>query len=136
MKKKISILALIILAIVVVVSMVIILNSNKKEDNKQEKKEDNITQQTVIPLSAEKILNSMSTKDKIAQMLMPAFRTYNNEKVTKLNGDIKEIIQKYGFAGVILFDENNETTEQTVKLIDEMQTANAKERKNSIIDCC
>lgn len=117
MKKKI-ILLIFIVAIVVAVVAILNLNNNQKQEEGQ----------TYTQLSIEEIFNNMSTTDKIAQMLMPAFRTYNNSNVTSLNDDIKSTLQKYGFAGVILFDENNDTTEQTVRLIDAFQTANAKIR--------
>lgn len=72
----------------------------------------------------EEILNSMTTKEKVAQMLMPAFREFNGADVTELNTQLKDLISKHGFAGVILFDENNKETEQTTKLIDSLQNAN------------
>ena len=72
----------------------------------------------------EEILNGMTTKEKVAQMLMPAFREFNGADVTELNTQLKDLISKHGFAGVILFDENNKETEQTTKLIDSLQNAN------------
>lgn len=74
--------------------------------------------------SKEAVIAAMSTEEKIAQMLMPTFRTYDGEGVTVLNQKQKDIIAKYPFAGVILFGENNKSTEQTLRLIDEMQMAN------------
>ncbi len=71
------------------------------------------------------MLENMTTEQKIAQMLMLEFRDYNGENVTSTNPKMEEIIRKYGFAGVILFGENNESTEQTVKLIDSIQKTNA-----------
>lgn len=75
--------------------------------------------------TVEQMLENMTTEQKIAQMLMPAFRQYEGESVTTMNLRIEEILKKYGFGGVILFAENNASTEQTVKLIDSMQKANA-----------
>ena len=72
----------------------------------------------------EEILNGMTTKEKVVQMLMPAFREFNGADVTELNTQLKDLISKHGFAGVILFDENNKETEQTTKLIDSLQNAN------------
>lgn len=77
-------------------------------------------------INKEQILNNMTTEEKIAQILMPAFRTYNGQNVTSLNEKIEDIIAKRGFAGIILFAENNSSTEQTVNLIDSMQKANIK----------
>ena len=76
--------------------------------------------------SKEEMLSKMTTKEKIAQMLMPAFRTYDGVNVTNLNEKIENLIANYGFAGVILFAQNNSSTEQTLKLIDAMQKANIK----------
>lgn len=72
------------------------------------------------------LLDRMSTEEKVAQMLMPTFRYYNGAGVTTLSKKAKSILEKRGFAGVILFAQNNASTAQAVELIDEMQTANAK----------
>ncbi len=78
----------------------------------------------------EDILNSMSVEEKISQMIMPAFRYYTDdygqlEAVTEINDDIRECLNSHGFAGVILFAQNISDCEQTVRLIDSLQTANA-----------
>ena len=72
------------------------------------------------------LLDRMSTEEKVAQMLMPTFRYYNGAGVTTLSEKAKSILEKRGFAGMILFAQNNASTAQAVELIDEMQTANAK----------
>ena len=77
----------------------------------------------------EEILKNMSTEDKISQMLMPAFRWYDDENVIELNEKIEQIIEKRPFAGVILFAQNNSSTQQTTQLIDSIQKANIKEEK-------
>ena len=81
---------------------------------------------SAVEKTKEEILGSMTTEEKIAQMLMPAFRTYNGSNVTSINEKIEDILAKRGFAGVILFGQNNTSTEQTVTLIDSMQKANIK----------
>ncbi len=78
----------------------------------------------------ETILAGMSTQEKLAQMIMPAFRWYpdaNGEKqnVTELPADVADILSKYGFAGVTLFAQNTADTAKAVKLVDDMQKANA-----------
>ena len=78
----------------------------------------------------DELLANMSTEDKIAQKLMPTFRYFTNENgelaaVTDMNSDISDLLNKHGFSGVILFAQNISTAEQTVKLIGDMQTANA-----------
>ncbi len=77
------------------------------------------------------MISRMSTEDKIAQMLMPTFRYYDSKGVTALNDKQKSIIAKYGFAGIILFVQNNTSTEQAVQLIDEMQNANIQNENRS-----
>ncbi len=78
----------------------------------------------------EEILKQMTTEEKVAQMLMPAFDTYTDEQgqeqsLTELRPEIEEALKKHGFAGVIYFAENMDDTEQAVRLVDAMQTANA-----------
>ena len=78
----------------------------------------------------EEILIQMTTEEKVAQMLMPAFDTYTDEQgqeqsLTELRPEIEEALKKHGFAGVIYFAENMDDTEQAVRLVDAMQTANA-----------
>ena len=80
--------------------------------------------------SPEEILAEMSTEEKIAQMLMPEFRYFPDEQgktqgVTEMRPEIAEMLQKYSFAGVILFGDNLGDTEKAVRLVDAMQTANA-----------
>ncbi len=75
-----------------------------------------------------KILNSLTLEEKIAQMIMPAFRTWTQDdgtsvKLTELNANIRGAISKYGFGGIILFSENTQGTAQTAKLICDMQEA-------------
>ena len=75
--------------------------------------------------SKEEILDAMTTEEKVAQMLMPAFRQYDGNNVTQMNPKLEEVLNKYSFSGVILFSQNNQSTEQVVQLIDEMQKANS-----------
>ena len=79
----------------------------------------------------EDILAQMTTEEKIAQMLMPEFETYVDEngveqKLTEMRPEMEEVLKKHGFAGVIFFPENMVDTEQAVRLVDAMQTANAE----------
>lgn len=80
--------------------------------------------------ASESILAGMSTEEKVAQIIMPTFRWYpdeNGEKqnVTELPADVAAILEKYGFAGVTLFAQNTGDTAKAVKLVDDMQKANA-----------
>ena len=78
----------------------------------------------------EKMLAGMSTEEKVAQMLMPEFKYYTDENgqrhnLTKMRPEIEEILKRHGFAGVIFFSYNMADTEDGVRLVDAMQTANA-----------
>lgn len=77
-----------------------------------------------------KILASMTLEQKVGQMIMPAFRNWtengSSSKVTAINPAIEGAIKKYCFGGIILFSENCQGTEQTLRLIDSLQNA-AKE---------
>ena len=84
----------------------------------------------VEELTPEAILAGMSAEEKVAQLIMPTFRWYpdaNGEKknVTELPADVAAILEKYGFAGVTLFAQNTGDTAKAVKLVDDMQKANA-----------
>ena len=72
----------------------------------------------------------MTVEQKVAQMLMPAFRRWRAEdgtavSVTACNETIADAIAKYGFGGVILFAENTQGAHQTAELIAQMQSAAA-----------
>ena len=81
-------------------------------------------------VSPESILEKMSTQEKVAQVILPAFRYYTDEKgekqdLTQITEDVSKTLEKHGFAGVILFAQNTGDTEKTVRLVDDMQKANA-----------
>ena len=78
----------------------------------------------------DQIVNGMTTEEKVAQMIMASFRwsdpsNSNASKVTEITPDIEAILNDYNFAGVIIFAQNVVDTEQTTRLIYELQTANA-----------
>ncbi|MBE7003732.1 MAG: hypothetical protein E7425_05520 [Ruminococcaceae bacterium] len=80
----------------------------------------------------EAILAGMTVEEKVAQIIMPAFRWYPDENgerqnVTTLPADVAAILEKYGFAGVTLFAQNTADTAAAVQLVDDMQKANAAE---------
>ena len=89
----------------------------------------------VVPVAAEQskaeqYLNSMTTEQKIAQMLMPAFRWKtdsegNKTNVTEITDDIAATLKKHPYAGVILFAQNTATNAGTTRLVDALQKANA-----------
>lgn len=79
--------------------------------------------------AAEKIIASMSQKEKIGQLMMLDFRYWNIFRspipipVTSINRNIKDIIFHYKLGGVVLFRENLIDTPQTVKLINDIQSS-------------
>ena len=89
----------------------------------------------VIPVAAEQskaehVLTSMTTEEKIAQMIMPAFRWKtdsegNKTNVTEITDDIAATLKKHPYAGVILFAQNTATNAGTTRLVDALQKANA-----------
>ena len=81
------------------------------------------------------ILESMTSKEKIAQMLMPSFswscgNTLGCNK-SDVSPEMRTVLEEYNFAGIILFGENIIETEQTVRLVDALQRANASNNFNS-----
>ena len=60
-------------------------------------------------------LENMTMEEKVGQMLMPDFRKWDGENVTKMLPEIEEQVKKYHLGGVILFRENvvNRTNRRT-----------------------
>ncbi|MBM7645632.1 beta-N-acetylhexosaminidase [Scopulibacillus daqui] len=71
-------------------------------------------------------VKKMSLEEKIGQMLMPDFRTYNGNNVTEMLPQIRDQIRKYHLGGVILFRENLVNNKQIVKLTNDYQAASDK----------
>ncbi|MEN6391533.1 MAG: glycoside hydrolase family 3 N-terminal domain-containing protein [Syntrophomonas sp.] len=69
------------------------------------------------------IIKGMSLEQKVGQMFMPDFRQWNGKDVTEANEQIVQAIQNHHLGGVILFRENLVNTEQTVRLVDQLQGA-------------
>ncbi len=89
--------------------------------------------------SMERILASMSIRDKVAQMMIASFRVWeevpaeNGEKpegesvkndITSLNDSIREMAGRNHFGGMLLFQRNFAEAEQTLRLISGFQAAN------------
>ena len=88
----------------------------------------------------ETILSNMTLRDKVAQMMIASFRLWKEvpeatdseqpaeeapaEKITELNDEIREMIRRDRFGGILLFGENFESAEQTVRLTADMQETN------------
>ena len=74
------------------------------------------------------ILDTMSTEQKVAQMIMPAIRTWDEEDVTDLSAvpALAEALRRHQYGGIILFGANVKNSDQTVRLISDLQSNNAK----------
>ena len=83
--------------------------------------------------TAEEIVSGMTLEQKIAQMIMIECRYWSDTNsyaditdYTALNQPFADLLEKYSIGGVILFDENIKSTEQTIHLINDLQAAAAK----------
>ncbi|MDQ0219884.1 glycoside hydrolase family 3 protein [Peribacillus cavernae] len=74
----------------------------------------------------EKAIDGLTVEEKVGQMLMPDFRTYNGKNVTEMLPEIDALVKKYHLGGVILFRENVDTTEQTARLVADYQDSSEK----------
>ena len=94
------------------------------------------TTETASP-EVEKLLEDMSLKQKVTQMIMPDFRKWQEagqespQDLTKVNAEVAEAIDKYDFGGVILFAENVKETKQTLALTQDMQKAAIENKTNN-----
>ena len=75
--------------------------------------------------------SDMTTKQKIEQMIMPAFRQHtdrdgNRTDVTEVYPEMRELLEKHGFAGVMLFAQNTPTNEIAARLISDIRKASEK----------
>ncbi|URM34545.1 glycoside hydrolase family 3 protein [Cytobacillus firmus] len=68
-------------------------------------------------------VKNMSIEEKVGQMLMPDFRAWKGQNVTKMLPEIEKLVKDYHLGGVILFRENVVTTEQTATLVSDYQKA-------------
>ena len=77
---------------------------------------------------ADDMLSKMTLEEKIGQMITVAVRNWDGEGMTILESEAAEIIRNNSVGGVILFAENIENTQQTVKLINDLQNAAVSSR--------
>ena len=72
------------------------------------------------------VINKMSMDEKISQMIIPAFRTFDNNNVTELDAfpKLKVALKKHQYGGIILFSQNITGTEQVTRLINDLQENN------------
>ncbi|MBP3884986.1 MAG: glycoside hydrolase family 3 protein [Olsenella sp.] len=78
--------------------------------------------------SVDEILAGMSLDEKISQMIIPAIRTWDDAEVTDLSAapELASALQKHQYGGIILFGQNVKGTEQTARLVSDLQANNAK----------
>ena len=90
----------------------------------------------------ETLLSGMTLREKVAQMMIASFRVWQEvpetedgeqpaetppkTNIIELNDEIREMIGRDHFGGILLFGENFQTPEQTLGLISDMQTVNQK----------
>ncbi|WP_155243655.1 glycoside hydrolase family 3 protein [Butyrivibrio fibrisolvens] len=89
-----------------------------------------MNQKTVMAANGiRSVVSNMTTQQKVAQMIMPALRTWTSGDdavpATTLSDEQKAVLMKYSFGGVIIFGQNIEEAGQTTQLISSMQEANA-----------
>ena len=83
------------------------------------------------------LVEDMTLRQKITQMLMPDFRKWQQEgqaaqsDMTELNKEVAEAVDKYDFGGVILFAENVKGTAQTLALTQALQQAAISNQANN-----
>lgn len=74
------------------------------------------------------IVSEMTLRQKIAQMVIPAMRTWsegdNTENITELNDDLRSLLKEYPFGGIVLFGANIVDAGQTALLVHDMQKTN------------
>lgn len=68
-------------------------------------------------------IKKMTLEEKVGQMLMPDFRTWEGSDVTRMLPEIEALVKKYHLGGVILFRENVVSTDQTARLVADYQQA-------------
>ncbi|MGL4656306.1 MAG: glycoside hydrolase family 3 N-terminal domain-containing protein [Sarcina sp.] len=76
-----------------------------------------------VEKKVKEVLSKMTIEEKIGQLLMVDFRTWNGENFTEINEEVSQVISSFNLGGVILFAENIKSTEQTVKLCDGLQNS-------------
>ncbi len=72
------------------------------------------------------ILENMTLEEKVGQMFIFDFRTYNNKGLTEINSGITEAIRQLTPGGIILFAENTVEALQTKYLAEDLQRSSPK----------
>ena len=87
-----------------------------------------------------KIINTMSLRDKVTQMMMVDFRKWGATSAsatdfTVMNEEVQKVIEDYNFGSIILFANNIKETEQSYNLTMAMQEAATKDNGLALIIC-
>ncbi len=77
-------------------------------------------------------LEQMTLEQKIGQMIMPDFRLWDGVNHTQLAPEVGRVIDRFDLGGVILFAENVSETEQTTKLVHDLQEVVEQDPSNDI----
>ena len=97
-------------------------DAQEPEQREDPQSSDDPTRQIVADMLA-----AMTTRQKIAQMLMPDIRYYTSSgssvPVTELTDELYAAIRDLGLGGVILFAQNIQSAEQTAALTSSLQAA-------------
>ena len=86
------------------------------------------------------LVNNMSLRDKVTQMMMVDFRKWGETAdsaadFTVMNEEVQKIIEDYNFGSIILFANNIKETEQSYNLTMAMQEAATKDGGLALIIC-
>ena len=83
-------------------------------------------EENAVETRVAKILEGMSLRQKITQMMMIDFRNWNGSGFTVMNDQVGKIVEEYQFGAVIYFAPNMVNTAQVYNLTQEMQAAATK----------
>lgn len=81
-----------------------------------------------VKLDVDKLMEKMTLKQKVAQMIMPSMRAWEGVKLTDLTKApaLAAALRKNQYGGIILFGQNVSDTETTTRLVSDLQINNAK----------
>ena len=88
--------------------------------------------------SLEALLSGMTLRDKVSQMMIASFRVWHEVppegetqteetprvNITELNDEIRNMVSRNHFGGILLYGQNFASAEQTLRLISDYQTTN------------
>ena len=107
--------------------------SEEKVDIKSESVEEKEEEKLKVENEINEMIDKMSVEEKIGQMLMVDFRSWNGSNFTKMNDEVAKIISDFNLGGVILFAENIVDVEQTTMLCNDIQVSRGENNKSLFI---